>query len=367
MAPSDPRGRQGLASPPQARRCGERWLPGLHDVAIIVVSHNSAHWIRPCLRSVFAHIGALDADVVVVDAESRDGTADSVAEFPDARLLRCRNRGFAYANNRALMTCDARYILFLNPDTEILEGELYDLVRRLDDRPDVGLIGVRQVDADGRLDLTIRRFPNALRALGEAFSAEHLRGRPRWLGERELDRGAYDRDIECDWTSGSFMLARREAIESAGFLDERFFMYSEETDLCRRIRAAGWEVRHVPWMTILHHGAEVSVDPRIESLSAHYRMVYARKHFSRAHRALYFGAVILGYSLRSVFGTGGELARRRRAANRAALNTLVGRSPVALRPNRFSVRPAVLPRTGSTGCTETAANGNDANRAKTTH
>ena len=313
-------------------------------MAIIVISHNSGRWVRPCLDSVFAHLGGLDADVVVVDAESDDRTADVVAEFPGARLLRCRNRGFAYANNRALMTCDARYVLFLNPDTEILEGEVADLVDRLDDRPDIGLVGVRQVDADGRLDLTIRHFPNALRALGDAFSAERMPDRPRWLGERELDRRAYGRDVECDWTSGSFMLARREAIESAGYLDERFFMYSEETDLCRRIRTAGWKVRHFPWMTILHYGAEAGVDPTIESLSAYYRMVYARKHFSRAHGTLYFGAVILRHWLRSVYGTRGELAKRRREANRAAVNTLLGRSPVALGPNRYSVRPRALPR-----------------------
>jgi hypothetical protein len=210
----------------------------LDDVAVIVVTHNSARWIRSCLDSVFAHIGAVSADVVVVDAESRDGTPDIVAEFPEARLLRCRNRGFAYANNRGLMTCDARYVLFLNPDTEILQGSLADLVRGLDARTDVGLIGVRQLDDQGRLDLTIRRFPNALRALGDAVKAEHLPRRPDYLGERELDRAAYDREVECDWTSGSFMLARREALESAGFMDERFFMYSEETDLCRRIRSA---------------------------------------------------------------------------------------------------------------------------------
>ncbi len=86
------------------------------------------------------------------------------------------------------------------------------------------------------------------------------------------------------------MLARREAIESAGFLDERFFMYSEETDLCRRIKSAGWEVRHLPSMTILHYGAKVGVDPSIESLSAYNRIAYARKHFSPVHRALYFAA-----------------------------------------------------------------------------
>jgi N-acetylglucosaminyl-diphospho-decaprenol L-rhamnosyltransferase len=316
----------------------------LDDLAIIVVSYNSARWIASCLRSISAHLGELKADVVVVDADSRDETPDIVAEFDDVRLIRCRNGGFAYANNRGLMTCDAHYVLFLNPDTEILEGNLSDLIGWMDAHPDVGLAGVRQVDGNGRLDMTIRRFPNALRALGDALSAEHLPRRPRWLGERELDPAAYDREACCDWTSGSFMLTRREAIESAGFLDERFFMYSEETDLCRRIRSAGWEVRHVPSMTILHYGAQVGVDPTIESLGAYNRVAYARKHFSPVHRAFYFMAVLLRHALRATFSGPDELGERRRAANWAAVKTLIGRSPVPYGPpSRFSVNAQERP------------------------
>jgi N-acetylglucosaminyl-diphospho-decaprenol L-rhamnosyltransferase len=316
----------------------------LDDLAIIVVSYNSARWIASCLRSISTHLGELDADVVVVDAESRDGTTDIVADFSDARLIRCRNGGFAYANNRGLMTCDARYVLFLNPDTEILDGSLSDLIDWMDAHPAVGLVGVRQVDGEGRLDMTIRRFPNALRALGDALSAEHVPWRPGWLGERELDPAAYDREVDCDWTSGSFMLARREAIESAGFLDERFFMYSEETDLCRRIRSAGWGVRHLPSMTILHYGAQVGIDPTIESLSAYNRIAYAGKHFSPVHRVFYFVAVLLRHLLRAVFAGGGELGARRRAANWAAVKTLAGRAPVPYGPpSRFSLNPQERP------------------------
>jgi GT2 family glycosyltransferase len=318
-------------------------LAGLDDLAVIIVAYNSALYIAACLASLMAHIGSLSSDVVVVDAESRDGTADIVAGFPGVRLIRCQNRGFAYANNRGLMTCDARYVLFINPDTEILRGDLSDLVSRMDQQPEVGLAGVRQVDADGRLDMTIRGFPNALRALGDALSAERLPGRPSWLGEREVRLPAYDREVDCDWTSGSFMLVRREAIESAGFMDERFFMYSEETDFCRRIRSAGWAVRHLPQMTILHYGAKAGVDPRIESLSAHSRMLYARKHFSRAHRAAYFAAVGLRHSLRYVFARRGELGSCRRTAHGAALSTLLRRSPPPHSPwSRFSVSPRQL-------------------------
>jgi hypothetical protein len=314
----------------------------MNDLAIITVSTNEARWLRPCLSTLFDHVGDIDVDVVVVDNESHDETAELVeTEFPEARVVPSRNHGFSHANNRALMTCDARYVLFLNPDTEIVEGTFEELVAAMDARPTVGLIGVRQVNAQGTLDTTIRHFPNALRALGDALSAERLPRRPRWLGERELDLERYETEVECDWTSGSFMLARREAIESAGFLDERYFMYCDETDLCRRIKSAGWEVRHLPQMTIIHHEGKAGVKPSIEALCAHSRIAYSRKHFSPVHRALYFGAVMLRHSLRSLFAGSGELARQRRHANRVVVSTLLGRSPVPYGPpSRFSVRIA---------------------------
>jgi GT2 family glycosyltransferase len=315
----------------------------MDDIAIITVSTNEKQWLRPCLTSVFAHLGNVRADVVVVDNESKDGTAELVAtEFPAARVVPSRNHGFSHANNRALMTCDARYVLFLNPDTEIVEGTFAEVVAAMDARPTVGLIGARQLNAEGRLDTTIRRFPNALRALGEALSAERiLRRRPHWLGERELDAAVYDTEVSCDWTTGSFMLARREAIESAGFLDERYFMYSDETDFCRRIKQAGWEVRHLPDMTIVHHEGKAGIKPSIESLQAHTRIMYARKYFSPAHRAAFTGAVLLRHSLRAVYAGPGELGRKRREANRRALATLLGRAPVPYGPpSRVSVRSA---------------------------
>src|SRR4029078_2118354 len=104
----------------------------------------------------------------------------------------------------------------------------------MDARPEVGLAGVKQVTGDGELFPTIRLFPTALRAFGDALALERWQGRPRFLGERELDMAVYEREVECDWTSGSFMLARREALLSAGLMDERFFIYSEEPDLCLR-------------------------------------------------------------------------------------------------------------------------------------
>lgn len=300
------------------------------DLAIIIVSTSEAHWIRRLLPTLFARVGDIRTDVVVVDNGSHDDTAEAVEnEFPEARVVRSNNHGFGHANNRGVMTSNARYVLFLNPDTEIVAGTFAELVELMDARPTVGLVGCRQVTPDGRLDTTIRYFPNALRALGDALSAERLPGhRPRWLGEREIDPAAYESEFGCDWTSGSFMLARREALESAGFFDERYFMYSDETDLCRRLKLAGWEIRHLPQMTILHHDRKAGIKPHIEMLGGVTRMMYAYKYFSPAHRVLYTGAVMLRHVLRAVYAGHGELGAQRRAASREVVAAMLGRRPV---------------------------------------
>ena len=271
------------------------------DLAVIVVSTNEAHWLRRCLPTIYEHAGKIELDVVVVDNESTDETRELVeSEFPRARVVRCVNRGFAQANNCALRTLDARWVLFLNPDTEILDGTLAGLVDGLGARPTVGLVGVRQVTPDGQLYPTIRRFSTATRWFFEAIGSERFPFKASWLGERELDMSVYEQDVECDWVSGSFMLVRREALQSAGFMDERFFLFCDETDLCLRIKQAGWEVRHLPDLTILHHAGKAGWNPKLEAQGAYAKRLYLQKHFSPPHRLAATAALALGYGLRSV-------------------------------------------------------------------
>jgi GT2 family glycosyltransferase len=297
------------------------------DLAIVIVSTNEAGWLEPCLRSVLASAGDASIDVVVVDNESTDGTRDLVvSEFPSARVVGSRNLGFSHANNRGAATCAARYILFLNPDTEIVSGTFEDLVKAMDARPEVGLAGVRQLAADGSLWPTIRYFPSVFRAIGEALASERWPVHPRWSGERELNLELYEREHRCDWTSGSFMLARREALLGSGLLDERFFIYSEETDLCLRIKKAGWDIRHLPQMTIVHHAGKAGIRPRMVAQEAHARRQYAEKHFPRSVRYAYLTAVLARHAIRAVApGQRGKSAARR-AASRAAIRTLLGRA-----------------------------------------
>lgn len=313
------------------------------DLAIVVVSTNEAHWLERCLSTVFERAGSAKLDVIVVDNSSTDGTRELVeSTFPHARVVSSPNRGFAYGNNRGLEQTSARFALLLNPDTEIVEGTFGDLVDLLDARPQVGLAGVRQVTADGTLWPTIRRFPSATRALGEALFSERWPVHPAWAGERVLDMEAYEQERDCDWTSGSFMLARREALLSAGLLDERFFIYSEEPDLCLRIKRAGWQVRHLPQMTIVHHAGKGGVRPRMLAQDAYARKQYARKHFTPGYRGLYLSALGVRHLIRAVgAGTTAGAAPRREGARRA-LNTLAGRAdPPFGAPPPTAVEPLV--------------------------
>ena len=236
---------------------------------------------------------------------------------PDARVVDSANRGFAHANNRGAMTT-ARYVLFLNPDTEIVDGTFGELVATMDARPDIGLAGVRQVTGDGTLWPTIRYFPSVARALGDAFASERWPRAPGWAGERELDLELYDRArVRLDVRL--LHARRRDALLSAGLLDERFFIYSEEPDLCLRMKRAGWEVRHLPSMTIVHHAGKAGVRPRMVAQDAYTRRQYARKHFGPPARVATCppSGSARRYAPRHRAGRGGRAASRRRSARAA--------------------------------------------------
>jgi GT2 family glycosyltransferase len=289
------------------------------DVCAIVVSHNSREWLDAALSSLARHTREVSLEAVVVD-NGEDGAGEYAAtRYPFVRAVSCENRGFGHANNRGLGAADSRYVLFLNPDTEFVAGEVDALVEAMERMPDVGLAGVRQIGADDSLAPSMRRFPSVPRALAEALPVERVPLARRTLGERVLDPADYERVVECDWTSGSAMFARRAALDMVGGFDERFFLFSEETDLCWRIQWNGWRIVHLPDVTIRHHEQEHAASPRLWAQSAYARLQFARKNLR--HPRAYRAALVLRYGLRtglySLPGIGADPARR--DASRAAL------------------------------------------------
>lgn len=294
---------------------------------VVIVSYGDAEWLPPLLRSLEAHRGDCDIRVIVVENGSHDaGYPPGVAEAGQVRVLRSANRGFAAANNLGLSHSTAETVFFLNPDTELVRGTLAAALAELEAAPDIGMLAVRQLDPDGALFASIRRFPTAARLFANALGVERVPWLGAVAGERDLRMGRYGRRVDIDWTTGAAMLVRREALRSAGDFDERYFLFSEETDLARRLRAAGWRIVHSPSLEIVHHAGKAGADPRREAQMAYARLQYARRHFSPAHRALHRLVLLAHHGLRLAIPA-------RRAASLWCLQVAAGLSAPPYRPD----------------------------------
>jgi hypothetical protein len=241
------------------------------DLSIVIVSWNVQDLLRRCLQSIHSsktwlaseHTASSDIasvpgectlEIIVVDNGSEDGSVEMVRrDFPNVRLIANQdNRGFPAANNQGIAVAAGRYVLLLNPDTEILDEALARLVAFADDHPRAGMVGPQLLNPDGSVQSSRRRFPNLVTAFFESTWLEPYA--PRRLLDRYylLDRPT-DATQDIDWVTGAAVLARREAIEEVGLLDEGFFMYSEELDWCHRFRDGGWRVVYLPTAQIVHH------------------------------------------------------------------------------------------------------------------
>lgn len=232
------------------------------DLTIIVVSWNVRDLLRCCLRSIrdSALTGDLQFEIVVVDNASSDGSPEMIAaEFPDVRLVaNAENRGFTAANNQGLALSQGRFLLLLNPDTEVVGDALPTMVRYMEAHPEVGAVGPQLRYPDGSLQSSRRRFPTFATALVESTVIQEW-----WTDNRFLRRyymaDTPDHVIQpVDWIVGACLMVRREVYERVGGLDERFFMYSEELDWCRRIKSAGWTVVYLPDAVVVHHEGKSS-------------------------------------------------------------------------------------------------------------
>lgn len=286
---------QTLPSPPRA----EALRDGLStiDLSIVIVTHNGCQMALDTIESAMAHIDGISVEWVIVDCGSTDGTPDAIeARWPEIEVMRLDNRGFAAGNNAGFAVARGRYLLALNPDTLVRWGDFKDLVQAMDQRPTIGASSVIQEEDDGTFQ-SMRRDPSVSRALSEALLLRKLPGF-ECLQERILDPAAYTEERTADWVVGAVLMLRREALLEVGGFDERFFMYSEETDLCRRIRTHGWDVGHLPVMQILHYGGKPN--PRLAAQASYSRLAYAAKHFGRPRALLYRAVMAVNHSSRMV-------------------------------------------------------------------
>ncbi len=227
-------------------------------LSVVIVSWN----VRGLLRRALASLEAAWAqggesperlEIIVVDNGSHDGTVAMVREhFPHVRLIANReNRGFTGGNNQGIRIARAPVLFLLNPDTEVVGDAPSQLLAYLDAHPRVGMVGPKLLNADGTVQSSRRRFPTLPILFLESTWLQGL-ARP-WLRRYYVEDRPDDRIQPVDWITGAAMMVRRSVLDEVGLFDEGFFMYSEELDLCRRIRAAGWEIVYLPTAQVFHY------------------------------------------------------------------------------------------------------------------
>ncbi|WP_193614063.1 glycosyltransferase [Nocardioides lijunqiniae] len=291
-------------------------------VDVVIVTYNSARTIGPLLDSLPAAAGVLPWRTVVVDNASVDDTCAVVADRADAQLVRAPNDGYAAGLNRGVAAAGGSGpVLMLNPDC-VLEPGCLELLVRAQEETGAGVVVPQVQGQDGVTARSLRREPSLPRSIGL--------GESRWpvLSEVVTDDAAYAGRHPVDWATGAVMLVSRDCYDVVGGLDESFFMYSEETDLCLRARDHGLLTYVEPRALAMHIGAASGQSPELYAMQAVNRVrLYRRRHGAAASLLFLLLAVVreTGRSL------GGDAEARR------AAEALVRRSR----------RPAQLPWTGS--------------------
>ncbi len=226
------------------------------DLSIIIVNWNSSHYITPCVSSIQAQTHNLEFEVLVVDNASYDGAAELLGKmFPQARFIQAgENLGFGNANNLGFQNCSGRNILFLNPDTEVMGPALQRMVSFLDATPDAGLAGPKLLDSEHSLDInSVQKFPSITnQALDTTFLRRRFPGWALWGGAPLFDDPRQPCEVEV--VPGTCLMIKREVFERVGGFDPHYFMYSEDIDLCFKVREARLKNYYVGDARVIHHG-----------------------------------------------------------------------------------------------------------------
>lgn len=326
------------------------------DLAIIIVSWNVAPLLRACLDSILGApdvserdgqlwVGQQRAEVWVVDSASSDGSAAMVAKhYPQAHLIACEtNVGFTAGNNLALRRCEGRYLLLLNPDTEIVADALSSMVGYMERHPDIGVLGPQLRYPDGSPQSSRRRFPTLTMALMESTLLEQWWPNNHWARAYRFAEAPADVIQPADWVTGACMLVRHKAVERVGLMDEDLFMYSEELDWCRRLADDGWRVIYYPCAIVVHHeGQSAGQVAAARDIYFHSSKIhYFRKHHSRLQAELLRVFLLATYvvqmgceALKLALGHKPAVRRQRLAAYARILRSGLRRPPRESAPRR---------------------------------
>lgn len=286
-------------------------------LSVVIVSWNTRALLQRCLETVQAEESRASAgrfEIIVVDNASGDGTAAMIREaFPDVAVLENRaNVGFAAANNQGIQRATGPLILLLNPDTEVFAGSLQTMIRSMQSSDRVGAAGACLVNPDGSLQPSASPQPTLGREIWRLFHLDQLHP----LASYPLRDWDSQRPHEVEVAQGAALMLRRAALEEVGTLDEDYFMYTEEVDLCARLRKGGWKILWLPNARVLHWGGQSTRQVRAEMFLRLYesKILFFRKHYGPAAALAYKAVLALAAIPRVVLS---PLARRAPSLGRA--------------------------------------------------
>jgi GT2 family glycosyltransferase len=229
--------------------------PNSMDISIIIVTWNSQDFIRNCLDSIFLLGDRVSREIIVVDNGSSDETAKIVREFyPGVNLIENKgNLGYAKANNQGIEGAQGRYVLLLNPDTQLTENSLSSMYEFMERDPRAGALGPKLLNPDKSTQPSCREFPDFSNLIWEFTVLSRLFPDSKTFGGWRMGYFAFDRPREVDQPMGSCLMLRKGTLDEVGLFDEEFAMFFNDVDLCYRIKNAGWKIYFHPDAQVIHH------------------------------------------------------------------------------------------------------------------
>lgn len=272
-------------------------------LSIIIVNYNSIDYLTQSLASIFSSLVDFDYEIIVVDNNSNDGSAQFIKEhFPNVFLIPLNeNLGFGRANNLAFTFAKGKYILLLNPDTILQENTLQTIYDYMEQNPNVGICGCKILNPDGTLQLACRRgFPTPWVAFTKLFGLQGLFPKSKIFGRYNQTFRNPNESYFVDAISGSFMFVRKEVVQQINGFDEDFFMYGEDLDFCYRATLLGWNITYVHTTSIIHHKGRSTRRSQIDEVEKFYEamQIFAKKHFGKS--SFFFSLLKLGISSRKI-------------------------------------------------------------------
>ena len=256
------------------------------DVSVIIVSWNTRELLGRCLKSLFEQTHGVSFEVLVVDNASSDDSAEMVrSEFTQVNLIaNDANLGFARANNQAIAEAKGECVLLLNPDTELIDDGISNLVAVARKHPEAGIVGGKILNPDRSIQASVRRFPTLCSQVLIMLKLHHAFVNISCLRRYFANDVNPESEQSADQVMGAFFLISRQALNIVGTLDERFFIWFEEVDYCKRVVNAGLKVLYTPVAQVVHHGgesfAQVFALKKQKMFNASLAK-YMRKHFGR--------------------------------------------------------------------------------------